>query len=700
LDAAYNGSLALAGVQLRARYKKVDTPLNLAPYGRPYTAGDRTIAHFLLIPEEGERPRKEIILEVACGPTRIYFRVYPIGEWWEYNLSGEVLWGREPYLCRIEPGAHGDVVQAGLGPVESLLCDCIFDKWTDRLLRLGADGERRIRRDRTTGTFSVETKVRAIFGSIPELLSAQVVENFIAEVRGMPYYKPYDRTHHPLPPSGWQSWYCYGRETSEEILVTIVDWLENNLKPFGCQVVQWDDGYQDESWLEWRKDLFPHGPKWIVDYVCSKGFTPGIWLVPQSLGNVDSKYLKTKPDWALIDPNTGEVFRRFGNYPYVDPTNPEVKREWFERIFRTMALEWGIGFFKLDGEGEMHQWYALCRDRMYDPSITPDEAYRGWLRIIREVIGPERTILICATQWRAMGLGDCCRTGTDVGESWPLVERALQATFSNYWMHTIAWYCDPDVLIVRPPLTLEQARAWASLLGLSGQVLLNSDPVHELPEERVELLRRVFPAQDIRPMDLWSRRPYGPYPQIWDLKVAKDWGSWDVVGIFRWFEENQAEVRITAEKLGLPPGRYVLYDFWGKTYLGELEQERSFVLEPGSCKVLYVRPLERLPLLLGTSRHITQGYPDLESLQYGEGSLEGESQLVAGDPYEIRILMKHGGIKYRCTRVTAEAAETRVRQEGPVLLLTLKSPCSRKVRWRVEFEPVPEGNGIITPLSR
>ena len=56
-----------------------------------------------------------------------------------------------------------------------------------------------------------------------------------------------------------------------------------------------------------------------------------------------------------------------------------------------------------------------------------------------------------------------------------------------------------------PLLPLDGSRgiAWASLLGLSGQVLLNSDPVHELP------------------MDLWSRRPHGPYPQIWDLKVAR-----------------------------------------------------------------------------------------------------------------------------------------------------------------------------------
>jgi len=687
LDATYNGSLVLEGISLRAQKGDVETRLALEPYGKPYTvtapAGDQVITHFSLVPEE-ERPQG-VLLEVGCGPTRIYLRLYPIGEWWEYTLHGNIRWGGEPYLCRIEPGDRGEVVQAGLGHVEGTLCDCLFDKWTDRILRFGVDGKRQIRTNRMTGAHSVETRVITIFGSIPELLSAQVIEDFITEHRGMPHYRPYDRTHHPLPPSGWESWYCYGRKTSEKILVTITDWLKEHLKPFGCVVVQWDDGYQDESWLEWREDLFPHGPKWIVDYVRSKGFTPGIWVLPQSLGHVDSKYLETKPEWVLRDPN-GKVFRRFGNYPYVDPTHPEVKREWFEKIFRTMAQEWGIDFFKIDGEGEMQQWYTLCRDQLYDPSITPDEAYRDWLAIIRKAIGPKRTLLICATQWRAMGFGDCCRTGTDVGEHWPSVEPALQATFSNYWMHTIAWYCDPDVLIVRPTLTMDQARAWASLLGLSGQVLLVSDPVHELPEERVELLRRVFPAQDIRPMDLWSRPPYGPYPQVWDLKVATGWGCWDVVGLFRWFEEDGSEIDISPEKLGLPPGRYMLYDFWGKEFLGELGTGRTFHLEPESCLVLCVRPFESLPLLLGTNRHITQ-YPDLLALRWDpeQGIMSGESLLVGGDIYEVRILVEWDGTSYVPLEASANGADAEFYSEGPVLVLRLNSDASRKVRWEVRF---------------
>jgi len=688
IDAFYDDQLVLEGVELRGYDQEDEIKFLLAPYGKPYPvaapAGEQIVYILKLVPQN--TGPTDIIMEIFCGPLRLALRLYPrkpLG----FKLSGMVHWGWEPYLCRIEPGQFKDVVQAALGPANSLLCDCLFDKWTDRVLRFNADDIFQIKANPSTGDFWVESQLFTQFGSIPEILAVEVINHFVTEHRSMPHYVPYDRTHHPLPPSGWESWYCYGRQTSEEILIRITDWLAKHLKPFGCEVVQWDDGYQDENWLEWRRDLFPHGGKWIADYIHSKGFKPGIWVLPQSLGKIDSKLLETKPDWLLRKPD-GEVFRGFANYPYVDPTHPEVKKEWFQKIFHTMAREWGIDFFKIDGEGEMQQWYALCRDQLYDPSLTPDEAYRGWLKIIRAAIGQERTLLICATQWRAMGFGDCCRTGTDVGEQWPAVEPALRATFSNYWMHTIAWYCDPDVLIVRPPLTLEQARSWASLLGLSGQVLLNSDPVHELPEERVELLRRIFPAQDIRPMDLWSHPPHGPYPQIWDLKVATNWGQWDVVGLFRWFEENAAEVKITTELLGLPTGRYVLYDVWEKSYLGELGNGRTFQIDPGACRVLCIRALTHVPLLLGTNRHITQGYPDLLNLKWDSTHkvMTGQSTVVENDPYQIRILVESNGKKYLPDKIETDCCNVTYHLEDGVLLVTLTSKISQRVNWQIQFK--------------
>jgi len=690
IDALYNGQVVLGGLELRGLKQTGQMKFLLERYGEPYpvslSAGQQTI-HILKLVSPDNGPT-DVLMEVFCGTFRIALRLYP-REPFTFKLSGLVHWGQEPYLCRIEPGRFGDVVQAALGPVDNILCDCLFDKWGDSVARFSSWGNLSLKAQSDGRAFVLQTDLLARFGTTPDLLAIEVIPHYISEHCSMPHYKPYDRTHHPLPPSGWCSWYYYGREITEEHMVSNVDWLAEHLKPFGLEYVQLDDGYQRESWLDWN-EKFPRGGQWLAKYIRSKGLKPGIWILPQAVGEKDTPLVEERPDWFLHRPD-GEIFRAFGDYPYLDPTNPEVISDWFEKTFTTMAHQWGIDYYKIDGEGEMQQWYALCRKNLCDSSLTPDQVYRSWVELIRRIIGPERILLICATQWRAMGYGDACRTGTDISptdlKGTENFENALRATFSSYWMHTIAWYCDPDVLIVRRDLPLEVARSWASLLGLSGQVLMLSDPMTELPEERVELLRQVLPAQAIRPMDIWPRRPEWPYPQVWNLKVATSWGRWNVVGLFRWFQKDKSNIHINPEMLGLQPGCYVIYDVWEKSFGGELGAGRSFELAPESCRVLCLRPVERVPLLLGTSRHITQGYPDLLDLNWDptDRVMTGQSMVVGGNPYEIRILIELNEEKYVPRKVEADCTEATYCVDGQILVVTIKDDTSKNVSWRVWF---------------
>jgi hypothetical protein len=93
------------------------------------------------------------------------------------------------------------------------------------------------------------------------------------------------------------------------------------------------------------------------------------------------------------------------------------------------------------------------------------------------------------------------------------------------------------VLVVRSPLPLELARARATLQGLTGQSLLTSDRLSDLSAERVELLRRVYPAVDIVPMDLFKSERN---KRIWDLKVNHLGRNYDVVGLFNFDETRPA----------------------------------------------------------------------------------------------------------------------------------------------------------------
>jgi hypothetical protein len=87
--------------------------------------------------------------------------------------------------------------------------------------------------------------------------------------------------------------------------------------------------------------------------------------------------------------------------------------------------------------------------------------------------------------------------------------------------------------------------------------------------------------------------------------------------------------------------------------------------------------------LLGTSRHVTCGGPDLRAVSWREDTLSGESELVAGDPYEVYLYEPDG---YRFNGVTAAGVRVvDVRLEGAMRILRLESEQSGVVRWQVRY---------------
>ncbi len=82
----------------------------------------------------------------------------------------------------------------------------------------------------------------------------------------------------------------------------------------------------------------------------------------------------------------------------------------------------------------------------------------------------------------------------------------------------------------------------------------------------MELVERIFPVADIRPMDLY---PLAGKPRIFDLRVASPGaGQWDVVAVFNWDSLQSASVRLEPKDLGWPAHRFLYYDVWEKKLLG------------------------------------------------------------------------------------------------------------------------------------
>jgi hypothetical protein len=86
------------------------------------------------------------------------------------------------------------------------------------------------------------------------------------------------------------------------------------------------------------------------------------------------------------------------------------------------------------------------------------------------------------------------RIGADVDASWGGIQPAARAAGLRSFYHRTVWLNDPGCLVVRQPLTLEEARVWASVVAASGGVTVLSDNLPKLPVERLPVLQKTLPA--------------------------------------------------------------------------------------------------------------------------------------------------------------------------------------------------------------
>ncbi len=84
------------------------------------------------------------------------------------------------------------------------------------------------------------------------------------------------------PPMGWNSWNKYGCDVSEALIMQMADaMVSSGMKDAGYTYIVIDDCWQvsrDENGeIVADKDKFPHGMKYVADYVHSKGLRFGIY---------------------------------------------------------------------------------------------------------------------------------------------------------------------------------------------------------------------------------------------------------------------------------------------------------------------------------------------------------------------------------------------------------------------------------------
>ena len=299
-----------------------------------------------------------------------------------------------------------------------------------------------------------------------------------------------------------------------------------------------------------------------------------------------------------------------------------------------MTREWGYRYLKTDGLPDLMGAYRRHQAQFYDPSVSAEEAARRSFQALRDGAGEEVFLAGCSGfPLEVAGIYNAQRTGADVDAEWRAFANAIEATMQGYFLHNIVWFSDPDCCLLRPPLTYDMARAWVTLMGLTGQLLLFSDRMPDLGPERVKLIKRITPVAPIRPFDLF---PSMRHKQIFDLKVNHAGRAYDVLGIFN-YDERQASVEwLNFANLGLPSGKhYFVYDFWSADMLG-IYDEGIFVEVPAAgCRVITLMAEDDFPVLLSTNRHVVQGWPELEECATAplDGVITGRSRVIAGEQY-------------------------------------------------------------------
>jgi alpha-galactosidase len=316
-------------------------------------------------------------------------------------------------------------------------------------------------------------------GGLWEAWAAAVAERAPARVPAAP------------PALGWSSWYAFYAGVSEDDVranvARAVALREEGLLP-ALDLLQVDDGWE-RAWGDWTaNDRFPSGMAALAAEIEAAGMRPGLWLAPFYVGRATPAYLE-HPGWWVRDAAGAELtFDNDGpeSYAVLDVTEPEAAA-WLTEVIAARVAE-GWTYLKLDF------LYAGAQPGQRHEPVSGLQAYHRGIALLREAAGEGTFILACgAPMLPSVGFADGFRTGADIAYGWsPDPEPAYlrwqaRATAGRAFANGLWWWNDPDVLLVREPFSLAQARGAVAAQVVSGGLWLLGDDLAALPDERLAL---------------------------------------------------------------------------------------------------------------------------------------------------------------------------------------------------------------------
>jgi len=470
----------------------------------------------------------------------------------------------------------------------------------------------------------------------------------------------YQHYHPPLwhnIPGGWLGWSWVDPlyvERYEDVVHRNIRAVRNRLKldQNDIQYVWVSIGnLKDElpgNWLNWNYDRFPAGPEALVADLGSLHFTLGLWTgmfwmsakITDEVEELKNAWLKYQGKPIVI------VHRDLGPMYVPDPTHPDTQA-FIHKVYSTYR-KWGVRYYMLDFTDAIagNTPGTHPNDGYYDKTkINGPQAWREGYRAIRAAAGDDTYLLTCDATFEPIGYGNGQRVGSDYGEGRALYgpnkgfypgtfvinkpdywtsHRTGICSMMYYFCHRKLYLSDSgNVMSIDKPIPLGDAQISATVFGINGGPVMLGDDVDRMDEDRMLMVRTIFPRlpEAARPVDMFDYVELD-YPQVFHLKVEREWDNWDLLAVFNLGEHTLTRT-IPLERLKLDPkGSYSVFDFWNLRYQG-VETSGAITVEvpPDSVKLLRIAAYRDYPWLLSTDMHIRQGQAEILDCKWDEDAM-------------------------------------------------------------------------------
>jgi hypothetical protein len=557
-----------------------------------------------------------------------------------YTLRGTVRATGESFAVEADPREDGvPIVRHSVGPSHNLLNRAVYARDRDWLLSVDFPAAARL-----TPTAGGAVSAYELVAEGYEI-TLRFRPRFYQRHRALAHYAPW--TYRPWTGAvqGWTSWFAFKDQVTEEDIQRTADVMADRLRPYGYEVLQIDDGFQQnpisvpDHWLT-TNAKFPGGLSGLQSYIAGKGLTAGLWT---NTAFHDSAWAAGHPQYFVRGAD-GKPSR--GNWVgYVMDGSAATLRDLVLPVYRELRRQ-GWRYYKVDAlrhtryEGfNSHAGYFALR------KLDREMVFRDFVQQIRATIGRESFLL---ASWgprpELIGIIDATRLGDD-GFGY-----GGFAQFNSF--NNVVWRNDPDHIELSQP----DGRRAATLTSLTGSLLMLTDKPSVYLGPEGFTAQRTSPVLETRPGQVYDVDPSrtdrlwmvssemsgaGPRPfeadqrlqqTLYQTDIAKPYGRWTVLA-----RTAGAPVALSVTELGLDTARtYVAFDFWGNRAVGAFKGTLTLgAVAEHDVQVVCLRERTETPQLLSTNRHFSCGAVDVSDVRWDGTALVGAS---TGAPGEVVVL--------------------------------------------------------------